>query len=142
MNLIVQDFGQLLRTCNQCAASKLHATARSVQKKTRQREARRTAGTARAYKLRTAARAASPEDREVLLKFAGEAVAKKKVAATPCDAMSIWNGKHPSCALTRHSVLQQHTNKALSSDAVVLIVVSDSAGQETTLGSGFLISAD
>ena len=48
--------------------------------------------------LRTAARAASPEDREVLLKFASEAAAKKKVAATPCDAMSIWKGKHPSCA--------------------------------------------
>ena len=29
-----------------------------------------------------------------------------------------------------------------SSDAVVLIVISDSAGQENTLGSGFLISAD
>jgi hypothetical protein len=29
-----------------------------------------------------------------------------------------------------------------SSDAVVLIVISNSAGQETTLGSGFLISAD
>ena len=29
-----------------------------------------------------------------------------------------------------------------SSDAVVLIVISDSAGQETALGSGFLISAD
>ena len=29
-----------------------------------------------------------------------------------------------------------------SSDAVVLIVISDSAGQETALGSGFIISAD
>jgi S1-C subfamily serine protease len=29
-----------------------------------------------------------------------------------------------------------------SSDAVVLIVISDSAGQETALGSGFLVSAD
>src|ERR1700757_2626635 len=29
-----------------------------------------------------------------------------------------------------------------TSDAVVLIVVSDSAGQENTLGSGFLVSAD
>jgi S1-C subfamily serine protease len=29
-----------------------------------------------------------------------------------------------------------------SSDAVVLIVISDSAGKETTLGSGFLVSAD
>src|SRR5271154_548748 len=29
-----------------------------------------------------------------------------------------------------------------SSDAVVLIVISNSAGQETALGSGFLVSAD
>ncbi len=29
-----------------------------------------------------------------------------------------------------------------SSDAVVLIVISNSAGQETALGSGFLVSAN
>src|SRR5271163_4384057 len=29
-----------------------------------------------------------------------------------------------------------------TSDAVVLIVISNSAGQETSLGSGFLVSAD
>src|SRR5215475_9609064 len=42
------------------------------------------------------------------------------------------------------SVSQQSVSDVVkqSSDAVVLIVISNSAGQETALGSGFLVSAD
>ena len=47
--------------------------------------------------LRQAAKDASPEDRTMLLKFADEAAVKKAVAATPCDATPLWNGKHPDC---------------------------------------------
>lgn len=44
----------------------------------------------------------------------------------------------------RYSASQQTVAEVVkrSSDAVVLIVISDSNGQETALGSGFLISAD
>ncbi len=47
-------------------------------------------------------------------------------------------------ALASYSVSQQNVAEVVkqSSDAVVLIVISNSAGQETALGSGFLISAD
>jgi hypothetical protein len=46
--------------------------------------------------------------------------------------------------LASYSVAQQNVADLVkqSSEAVVLIVVSNSAGQETALGSGFLISAD
>src|SRR5579864_3944426 len=47
-------------------------------------------------------------------------------------------------ALASYSVSQQNVAEVVkqSSDAVVLIVISNSAGQETALGSGFLVSAD
>ena len=43
-----------------------------------------------------------------------------------------------------YSVAQEGVSDVVkrSSDAVVLIVISNSAGQETALGSGFLVSAD
>ena len=46
--------------------------------------------------------------------------------------------------LALYSVSQQNVADVVkqSSDAVVLIVISNSAGQETALGSGFLVSAD
>jgi V8-like Glu-specific endopeptidase len=46
--------------------------------------------------------------------------------------------------VTSYSISQQNVADVVkkSSDAVVLIVISNSAGEETTLGSGFLISAD
>lgn len=46
--------------------------------------------------------------------------------------------------LTSSAVCQQNVADVVkrSSDAVVLIVISNSAGEETALGSGFLISAD
>ena len=46
--------------------------------------------------------------------------------------------------LTSYSMSQEGVADVVkrSSDAVVLIVISDSAGQETALGSGFLVSAD
>ena len=46
--------------------------------------------------------------------------------------------------VTSYSVSQQVVADVVkqSSDAVVLIVISNSAGQETALGSGFLVSAD
>ena len=48
--------------------------------------------------LRKAAAAASPADRKMLLAFAGEAAAKKQVAATPCDSSPLWEKKLPACA--------------------------------------------
>ena len=48
--------------------------------------------------LRTAAASASLQDRAMLLKFADEAAAKKAVAATPCDAAPLWQGRHPNCS--------------------------------------------
>jgi len=33
----------------------------------------------------------------MLLKFADEAAAKKRVAETPCDATPLWERRHPSC---------------------------------------------
>jgi hypothetical protein len=47
-------------------------------------------------------------------------------------------------ALASYSVSQQNVADVVkqSSDAVVLIVISNSAGQETALGSGFLVSPD
>jgi len=46
--------------------------------------------------------------------------------------------------LVSHSASQESVADVVkrSSDAVVLIVISNSAGQETALGSGFLVSAD
>lgn len=46
--------------------------------------------------------------------------------------------------LVSYSAAQENVAELVkrSSDAVVLIVISDSAGQETALGSGFLVSAD
>ena len=46
--------------------------------------------------------------------------------------------------VTSYSVSQQNVADVVrkSSDAVVLIVISNAAGEETALGSGFLISAD
>jgi S1-C subfamily serine protease len=46
--------------------------------------------------------------------------------------------------LVSHSASQENVADVVkrSSDAVVLIVISNSAGQETALGSGFLVSAD
>src|SRR5271167_3382537 len=46
--------------------------------------------------------------------------------------------------LLSHSAAQEGVADVVkrSSDAVVLIVISNSAGQETALGSGFLVSAD
>jgi Peptidase family S41 len=49
-------------------------------------------------KLRRAAEDASRDDRAMLLKFAGEAAAKKAVAATLCDSAPFWSGKRPPCA--------------------------------------------
>jgi hypothetical protein len=48
--------------------------------------------------LRASAKAAPPQDRKMLLAFAGEAAAKKKLAATQCDAAPLWEGKHPACS--------------------------------------------
>jgi hypothetical protein len=48
--------------------------------------------------LRKAATGASPADSVMLLKFADEAAAKEKVAAIPCDAEPLWQGKHPDCS--------------------------------------------
>jgi S1-C subfamily serine protease len=47
-------------------------------------------------------------------------------------------------ALVSYSVSQQNVADVVkqSSDAVVLIVISNSAGEETALGSGFLVSSD
>lgn len=50
------------------------------------------------HDMRDAARKASPEDRARLLKWAEEAAAKKKVAATPCDSAPLWRGEHPACS--------------------------------------------
>ncbi|HEX8815159.1 MAG TPA: S41 family peptidase [Terriglobales bacterium] len=47
--------------------------------------------------LRTAATTASPQDRAMLLQLADQAAAKKQIAATPCDASPLWEGKHPGC---------------------------------------------
>lgn len=46
--------------------------------------------------------------------------------------------------LTSYSAPQEGVADVVkkSSDAVVLIVISNSAGQETALGSGFIVSAD
>jgi S1-C subfamily serine protease len=46
--------------------------------------------------------------------------------------------------LTSYSAAQDGVSDVVkrSSDAVVLIVISNSAGQDTALGSGFLVSAD
>jgi S1-C subfamily serine protease len=46
--------------------------------------------------------------------------------------------------ITSYSVSQQNVTEVVkkSSDAVVLIVISNAAGEETALGSGFIISAD
>lgn len=51
---------------------------------------------------------------------------------------------YPLAVLASYSSAQESVAEVVrrSSDAVVLIVISNSAGQETALGSGFLISAD
>jgi hypothetical protein len=48
--------------------------------------------------LRKAARGAPPKDRAMLLRYADQAAAKTRIAATPCDASPYWQGKHPACA--------------------------------------------
>jgi hypothetical protein len=48
--------------------------------------------------LRKAAKAAPPKDRAQLLLWAREAAAKKQIAATPCKATPLWEGKHPNCS--------------------------------------------
>lgn len=48
--------------------------------------------------MRDAAKKASPEDRVWLLKWADEAAAKKKIAATPCDSAPLWRSEHPACS--------------------------------------------
>lgn len=48
--------------------------------------------------LRTAAASAAPEDRALLLKFAGEVAQNKRDAATRCDAAPFWKGQRPTCA--------------------------------------------
>jgi hypothetical protein len=48
--------------------------------------------------LSESAKAASPADRGMLLAFADQAAAKKKIAETPCDAAPLWEGRHPDCA--------------------------------------------
>jgi len=47
--------------------------------------------------LRAAAKDASSQDRQTLLKYAEEAEAKKAIAAMPCDAAPLWEGKHTPC---------------------------------------------
>ena len=47
--------------------------------------------------LRKAAKTASPKDRAQLLAWAGEAAAKKEVAATPCNSAPLWKGVRSSC---------------------------------------------
>jgi hypothetical protein len=56
-----------------------------------------------------------------------------------CVAVSVL-----AIVLTSYSMSQEGVADVVkrSSDAVVLIVISDSSGQETALGSGFLVSAD
>ncbi|MGD0190898.1 MAG: S41 family peptidase [Rhizomicrobium sp.] len=48
--------------------------------------------------LRAAAKGATPDDRAFLLKLAGEADAKRKVAQAPCDSAPIWKRRKPSCS--------------------------------------------
>jgi hypothetical protein len=48
--------------------------------------------------LREAAKNASPDDRARLLKWAEEADAKKRIAATPCDSAPLWQRKLSGCS--------------------------------------------
>jgi hypothetical protein len=48
--------------------------------------------------LRKASALASPDDRALLLTFAGRAARSKLDAATPCDSAPFWKGQRPACS--------------------------------------------
>jgi hypothetical protein len=47
--------------------------------------------------LRSAARAASAEDRALLIGFADEVAQRRRAAATPCDSTPLWQGERLAC---------------------------------------------
>ena len=48
-------------------------------------------------KLREAAGTAAPNDRVLLLELAASAMAKRSVAATPCNSAPLWKGEYANC---------------------------------------------